>query len=72
MREVILDLKEPCKNYKINLDDLPKALGRSNSTVVKLIDEYYWITITKKFTEEFNLEEIVRRWKKWAKIKNKH
>jgi len=71
VRKVILDLKEPCKNHKINLDDLPKALGRPNSTVVKLIDEYYWITITKKFTEEFNLEEIVRRWKKWAKIKNK-
>jgi hypothetical protein len=62
VREVILDLKKSCKNHKINIDDLPEELGRPNSTVVKLIDEYYWITITN----EFDLEEIVKRWKEWA------
>jgi len=33
VKKIILDLKESCKNQKINLDDLPKTLGRTNSTV---------------------------------------
>lgn len=42
-------LEKECKIKKININDLPKYIGRNNSTLPKLLDEYYWMTITNKF-----------------------
>jgi hypothetical protein len=45
-KAVILDLKRQCERNKISIEDLPIKLGRPRCTVPKLIDEYYWVTIT--------------------------
>ena len=49
-RAVILDLKRQCDLNRISILDLPTKLNRPQSTVPKLIDEYYWVTITKGCT----------------------
>ena len=43
-----LVILEKCNNHNIDINDLPKKLNRPNSTISKLIDEYFWVTITKK------------------------
>lgn len=37
-----------CKNKGFKIDDLPKKLGRPSSTVLALINEYIWVTKTRK------------------------
>lgn len=63
VKKNVLELKEICKKEGFNLTALLKKVKRPKSTVVKLIDEYYWITITKGF----EVEEIVGCWNKWTK-----
>ncbi len=36
-----------CRWYGINLSDLPRLLCRLTCTPAKLVDEYYWMVITK-------------------------
>ena len=63
VKKNVLELKEICKKEGFNLTALPKKVKRPKSTVAKLIDEYYWITITKGF----EVKEIVGCWNKWTK-----
>jgi len=37
-----------CRNKGFQIDDLPKELGRQNSTVLALVNEYIWVTETRK------------------------
>ncbi len=37
-----------CRNKGFQIDDLPKELGRPNSTVLALVNEYIWVTETRK------------------------
>jgi hypothetical protein len=43
----VLQLADECKRRGMSIDDLPKKLGGQWSSVLKLIDEYNWVTITK-------------------------
>ena len=47
------------------LADLPRRLGRPQSTLPKLVDEYYWVTITRdcKPPDPHTLE----RWVAWSR-----
>jgi hypothetical protein len=49
VKEELLKLKEYCKKSQFNVKDLPMILDRPNTSLPKLIDEYYWVTITKGF-----------------------
>ncbi|MBL7152477.1 MAG: hypothetical protein ISS79_02080 [Phycisphaerae bacterium] len=50
MRDIALNLAKQCQNHGFEIAELPQQLGTPNKTVCKLIDEYNWRTITKKFT----------------------
>jgi len=59
LREIAPD----CEKHGFGLIDLPPQLRRSHASVPKLIDDYHWITITKKknMLEPASLERWVRR-----------
>jgi hypothetical protein len=45
---ILRALSPACRRYGIQLDDLPMLLGRREATPAKLVDEYYWATVTRK------------------------
>ena len=48
IRGLTLHIGDLCRNKGFQIDDLPQRLGRSNSTVLALINEYIWVTVTRK------------------------
>jgi len=48
IRNLTLHIGNLCRNKGFQIDDLPKELGRSNSTVLALVNEYIWVTETRK------------------------
>lgn len=51
-------------NRGVNLDKLPLRLGRPHSTAAELIDEYYWVTITKGATPPE--PALLQEWMDWS------
>ena len=69
IKKVIAELDEIdkyCKKNGIKLVDLPEILNRPYSTVPKLIDEYYWVTITNKCTPP--KQKDLEYWINWNKL----
>lgn len=64
---IILELEAACKMHGLSLSTLPDRIGRSNSTITKLIDEYHWVTKTNKCKPR---ESDFRSWFEWSN-KNK-
>lgn len=48
IRNLTLHIGDLCRNKDFQIDDLPKELGRPNSTVLALVNEYIWVTETRK------------------------
>lgn len=42
----IQELEQECQKQGFDITDLPARLDRVSSSIVKMIDEYFWITIT--------------------------
>jgi hypothetical protein len=59
----IQEVGELCKKHGFEVIDLPKKLGRPNSTIPKLIDEYLWVTITKQWNPS---KADFERWLVWS------
>lgn len=49
-----------CRNKGFQIDDLPEKIGRPNSTVLALINEYIWVTETRKV--KLPSSETLMRW----------
>ena len=62
-KQELTELDADCSRLHINLENLPKQIGRSESTLAKLIDEYYWVTVSRKCPAP-PLEEF-QKWMKW-------
>ncbi|MFA5291791.1 MAG: hypothetical protein WC496_02005 [Phycisphaerae bacterium] len=63
---IIPDLLEQCQAANVQLSDLPNIFGLNNSnriTTLKLIDEYYWVTITKGI--EPPNRDTLQKWLNW-------
>ena len=58
-------IEEDCVKRGITLEELPRRLDRPNSTPVKLIDEYLWVTITNKV--RFPPIDKLENWLEWSK-----
>ena len=43
IRNLTLHIGKLCRNKGLQIDDLPKKLGRRNSTVLELVNEYIWV-----------------------------
>ncbi len=55
---------EECTKRGLVLEELPVRFDRPNSTSVKLIDEYLWVTITKKV--QIPSREKFEEWLEWS------
>lgn len=66
VKSTLEDLKDACNRSGFRLTQLPKQLGRNDSTVPKLIDEYDWVTITKGWP--LPTEDILWKWAQWSEI----
>jgi hypothetical protein len=48
----------------ISADNIPAAVGRRASSLAKIVDEYYWVTITKQFA--IPAPSGISQWADWA------
>jgi hypothetical protein len=58
------ELSEECKKNNFELADLPRKLNRRESSVSKLIDEYYWVTVSRGCPAPSGSE--LKRWISWT------
>jgi len=47
VKGLLEELSNECKKFSFSIYDLPRILNRPESTLVKLIDEYHWVTISR-------------------------
>jgi len=64
VREQVRELRGEAAELGISPEDIPSAIGRPRSTLPKLIDEFNWVTITKRFVPP-EPDEIAR-WYRWS------
>jgi len=64
IKELTLHIGSLCRNKGFQIDDLPAELGRPESTVLELINEYVWITVPRKNGKKIELpsSRTVARW----------
>lgn len=60
IRDLTLHMAVLCKHKGFRIDDLPQKLGRPDSTVIALVNEYIWITETRKV--ELPSSSAVAQW----------
>jgi len=65
-KSVLDELARSCQRHGFQLADLPGLLARPHSTVPKLIDEYYWVTITKNCSPPDS--DMFQRWANWSRL----
>jgi len=63
-KQELTTLETSCRMCGFQLADLPVQVSRPNSTVPKLIDEYYWVTLSEGLAPPD--PEMLRRWASWA------
>ncbi len=59
-------LSEACRRGRFDLAKMPVRLGYRHATVPKLIDQYYWVTITRG--QELPDAATLERWVQWARL----
>ena len=67
LRMVMVEIQEllaDAARYGVSPEQLPSAIGRSASTLPKIVDEYFWVTITRNFNIPKPLELQV--WASWC------
>jgi hypothetical protein len=64
VREQLESLSGECSGYGLRVGDLPQILGRPESSLPKLIDEYHWVTISRKCSMPHWSE--LGRWLAWS------
>lgn len=64
VREECLDLARQCEHHGLTLNDLPKLVERPEATVMQLVQEYLWVTYTRKVT--LPTAAAIGRWADWA------
>ncbi|MDI6802412.1 MAG: hypothetical protein QME58_01025 [Bacteroidota bacterium] len=63
IKNELISLQASCIENGFTLADLPEKFQRPNSSVPKLIDEYFWMTITQKWSLPDN--GTFRNWANW-------
>jgi len=64
VRSEIDSLCIDASRFDIRDSQIPEKVERKGATLVKLTDEYYWITLTKKHAPPS--PEQLSQWSKWA------
>ena len=50
VRHEVEELLADAAKYGISRSQLPAVIGRRESTLAKIVDEYFWVTITRGYT----------------------
>ena len=66
MRRVLSDLQGVAAQAGVGVSELPALIERGDSTPPRLIDEYYWVTITRGFIPPTRDE--LANWLAWAEL----
>ena len=61
----IESLMTSCQSHNIEVEDVPKVLGRNGATVAQMVGEYFWVTLTRECIPP--PVEVAERWLKWSK-----
>ncbi len=48
IRDLALHIGDLCRSKGFQIDDLPQKLERPHSTVLSLVNEYIWLTVTRR------------------------
>ena len=71
--QYLVDVQTHCRNIEaeaaaagIAARDIPAALGRPASSLPKMIDEHYWITLTRGHVPP--ADDELSRWAEWAGV----
>jgi len=64
VRDEVRELVTDAAACGVSLDQLPTTIERSHSTLPKIVDEYYWVTITRGF--EVPTQPLMKRWSQWC------
>jgi len=64
IRHITFQIGVLCRNNGFEIGDLPEELGRPNSTVLALVNEYIWVTETRKC--ELPSSHTLARWAEWG------
>lgn len=57
-------LKKEAAHFGIQLDEIPAAVERPNSSLPKLVDEYFWVTYTRRCQPP--TRETLKQWLQWS------
>jgi len=60
----IRSLQTEAAAFGIAADEIPAALGRHESSLPKLVDEFYWVTISGEY--KLPTTDELRRWARWC------
>lgn len=60
IREMAQKINTLCRNKGFQISELPGIIGRPDSTALELINEYIWVTETRKI--KLPASEIVKKW----------
>ena len=63
VKDHLTELNHECEKHGLNLFDLPDVLKRKGSTLVKMVDEFFWVTITRN-CQSPNIEQL-KQWVDW-------
>lgn len=58
------DLAQECMRKGIDISELPSLLGRPASSLSKLMDEYFWVTISRRCLVPTTVD--LSRWAAWG------
>jgi hypothetical protein len=64
VNQQLQEIRPTCEANGFTLAELPDRLDRNQSSVPKLIDEYYWMTITKNWTPP--QPNVFQSWAAWC------
>jgi hypothetical protein len=65
VRDHVRNLEAEAATFGIAAVDIPRVLGRPTSSLPKMIDEYYWVTLTRGHVVPDPVE--LARWYKWSR-----
>jgi hypothetical protein len=69
IKELADKIRELCKTNGFNILELPHKINRDSSTVLELINEYIWVTVTRKCMLP-SIQNLIL-WVNWKLLSNK-
>ncbi len=58
------ELIQDCKSHHVAYEKLPELVGRPKETLAKLVDEFFWVTISRKCPVP--PADLIKKWSEWT------